>query len=279
MVTGSRDAQVLDAVRASGRASVADLAVRLTLGEATVRRSLGRLAADGRIIRTYGGAVVADHPPASPGDDPQAAAKRAVGAAAATLVRDGDTVALSSGSTVLELARLLRDRRLTVITNALDVANVLLDAPGIDLVVLGGMLLKGVHSLSGHLTEAALRDLRADTTFMGASAVDLHHGFMTEQIAEIPVDRALRGIAREVVVLVDAGKLDRVAPGFMFGFEDVQTVVTDASATPAIRQALQDRGLRLIVGGAPAAPGSTHPTRPDRRPANAVPRTEEDSAR
>ena len=60
------------------------------------------------------------------------------------------------------------------------------------LVVLGGMLLRGAHSLGGHLTEAALGDLRADAVFMGASAVDLGHGFMTEQIAEIPVDRALR---------------------------------------------------------------------------------------
>ena len=221
MVTGSREALVLDALRSSGRASVGDLAERLDLGEATVRRALQRLAGDGRVIRTYGGAVLADQAAARPGagDDPQAAAKRAIGAAAAELVRDGDTVALSSGSTVLELARRLRDRRLTVITNALDVANVLLDAPGIELVVLGGVLLPGVHSLGGHLTETAMRDLRADTVFMGASAVDLDHGFMTEQIAEIPVDRALRRMAREAVILVDASKFDRVAPGFMFGFD------------------------------------------------------------
>jgi DeoR/GlpR family transcriptional regulator of sugar metabolism len=252
VVTGSRETLVLDALRASGRASVGDLALRLDLGEATVRRALQRLAEDGRVIRTYGGAVLADQPHAAAGGpggpDPQVAAKRAIGAAAAGLVRDGDTVALSSGSTVLELARLLRDRRLTVITNALDVANALLDAPGIELVVLGGVLLPGVHSLGGHLTERAMADLRADTVFMGASAVDLEHGFMTEQIPEIPVDRALRRMAREAVILVDASKFDRVAPGFMFGFDQVGTVVTDGSARPETLGALGERGIRVMVG-------------------------------
>lgn len=249
MVIGTREALVLDALRTSGRASVGDLATRLDLGEATVRRALQRLAEDGRIIRTYGGAVLTDQPHATGfGGDPHLATKRAIGAAAAALIREGDTIALSSGSTVLELARLLRDRRLTVITNALDVANALLDAPGIDLVVLGGMLLHGVHSLGGHLTEAAMRDLRADTVFMGASAVDLEHGFMTEQIAEIPVDRALRRMARDAVILVDASKFDRVAPGFMFGFDQVSSVVTDAAVRPETIGALRDHDIRVVVG-------------------------------
>jgi DeoR family transcriptional regulator of aga operon len=259
MTTATREVLVLDALRTSGRASVGDLALRLDLGEATVRRALQRLAEDGRVIRTYGGAVLADQPltggAGSAADDLQGAAKRAIGAAAAELVRDGDTVALSSGSTVLALARRLRERRLTVITNALDVANALLDAPGIELVVLGGVLLPGVHSLGGHLTETAMRDLRADAVFMGASAVDLSHGFMTEHIPEIPVDRALRRMAREAVVLVDATKFDRVAPGFMFGFDQVGTVVTDDGTRPDTVESLHAHALRVVVGSAPARAG------------------------
>jgi len=253
VTTASRDDLVLDALRTSGRASVIELAQRTGVGEATIRRALQQLARDGRVIRTYGGAVLADQPHSLGfhGADTTAAAKRSIGAAAAALIRDGDTVALSSGTTVLELARRLRERRLTVITNALDVANVLLDAPGIDLVVLGGMLLRGVHSLGGHLTEAAMNDLRADTAFMGASAVDLEHGFMTEQIAEIPVDRALRRMAHQAVMLVDSSKFDRVAPGFMFGFEQARTVVTDDGARPDTVEALRDRGIDVVVAPTP----------------------------
>lgn len=261
VVTTTREAQVLEALRITGRASVGDLAERLALGEATVRRALQRLAEEGRVIRTYGGAVLADQPHAggvAAGIDPRTVARRVIGAAAASLIREGDTVALSSGTTVLELARHLRDRRLTVITNALDVANVLLDAPGIELVLLGGVLLPGVHSLGGHLTERAMHDLRADTVFMGASAVDLEHGFMTEQVAEIPVDRALRRMARDAVMLVDAGKFDRVAPGFMFGFEAVTVVVTDAGTRPETIRALRDRDIRVVVGGADVTQDRMH---------------------
>ena len=242
--------QLLDVLRASGTASVSDLATSLEVTEATVRRTLQRLARDGRLIRTYGGATIADGPgvAAALETDPQIAAKRRIGAAASRLVDDGSTIALSSGTTVLEMARRLRSRRLTVITNALDVANALLDAPGIELVVLGGLVLPGVHSLHGHLAEDALEDLRADTVFMGASAIDLDNGFMTEQIWEIAVDRAMRGVAREAVVVADASKLDRMAPGFMFGFEQVGTVVTDDRIDEATRRALEKRGVRVIVG-------------------------------
>ena len=248
--------RVLDVLRTSGRASVAELASTLDVGEATVRRALGRLERDGRIVRTYGGAMLPGTAVAS--GDPEIAAKRAIGAAAAALVQDGDTVALSSGSTVLELARCLHDRPLTVITNAMDVATTLIDSPGTTLVVLGGVLLPSLRSLLGHLTEQSTHDLRADTVFMGASAVDLGHGFMTDHVPEIQTDRALRRMARDCVLLVDAGKFDRVAPGFMFGFEDVTTVVTDERIRPDTRAALEGRGLRVIVagerGGAPREP-------------------------
>jgi DeoR/GlpR family transcriptional regulator of sugar metabolism len=247
----------MDVLRASGTASVSDLAASLKVTEATVRRMLHRMAREGRVIRTYGGATVAEgvQTAVSSQADPEIAAKRRIGAVASRLVVDGSTIALSSGTTVLELARRLRHRRLTVITNALDVANALLDADGIELVVLGGVVLPGMHSMHGHLTEDALSDLRADTVFMGASAIDLDNGFMTEQVREIAVDRALRSIAREGVLLADASKFDHMAPGFMFGFEQVGTVVTDDRVPARYVEALEARGTRVIVaaeGGGPA---------------------------
>ncbi len=243
------DARVLDVLQLSGRASVAELATSLGLGEATIRRTLGRLESGGLVIRSYGGAILAEKRwPLRPTPDPQAEAKRRIGAAAAELVRDGDTIALSSGSTVLELARRLRDRHLTVVTNAIDVVNALLDAPHVEVVVLGGVLLPRMHSLHGHLTEEATRDLRVASVFMGATAVDLDQGFMTDQVQEIQIDRSLRRMAREAVILVDASKFDRVAAGFMFGFDDVGTVVTDDEVRPETVAALEGLGIRVVVG-------------------------------
>jgi DeoR/GlpR family transcriptional regulator of sugar metabolism len=251
MASTARAELIMDVLQTSGSATVADLASTLDVTEATVRRTLQRLAQEGLVIRTYGGATVAERASVrvTTHDDPHIEHKREVGEAASRLVRDGSTIALSSGTTVLEMARRLRDRRLTVFTNALDVANVLLDATDIELVVLGGVVLPGVHSMRGHLTEGALRDLRADTVFMGTSAIDLDTGFMTEQVREIAVDRALRSAAREAVILADASKFDRVAPGFMFGFEQVGTVVTDGRVDEITREALEARGVTVVIGG------------------------------
>jgi len=250
MVSGSRDERVMDLLRSTRSATVSDMAGALGVTEATVRRTLQRLARDGRVIRTYGGATLADGAAAGPREpDPRLLHKIHIGEAASRLVKNGSTVALSSGTTVLEMARLLRHRGLTVITNALDVASVLLDADEVELVVLGGVVLPRVHSMRGHLTEDALGDLRADTVFMGASAIDLGMGFMTEQVREIAVDRAMRNSAREAVILADSSKFDRVAPGFMFGFEQASTVVTDDAIDPHMREALEQRGLRVVIGG------------------------------
>jgi DeoR/GlpR family transcriptional regulator of sugar metabolism len=257
MATAARDEAVLDVLRSTRAASVADLATELGVTESTVRRTLQRLAHDGRVIRTYGGATVVDGPPAGALADTASAAKGAIGLAARELVADGSTIALSSGTTVLAMARQLRDRRVTVITNALDVANALLDAPGIELVVLGGVVLPGMHSLRGHLAEEALRDLRADTVFMGASAIDLDTGCMTEQIPEIGIDRALRGAAREAVILVESAKIGHRAPGFMFGLDRVATIVTDAGIDTETKRALEERGIRVIVGDERSHPRAT----------------------
>ena len=82
---------------------------------------------------------------------------------------------------------------------------------------------------------------------MGASAVDLDNGFMTEQVREIAVDRAMRQVAREAVVLADASKLDRMAPGYMFGFDQAGTIVTDDRVGHEMRAALEERGVRVVV--------------------------------
>jgi DeoR/GlpR family transcriptional regulator of sugar metabolism len=250
MAAATRDEAVMDLLRSRRSASVAEIAATLDVAEATVRRRLHRLEQDGRLVRTYGGAVLVEGMTTQrPGQaDPQLPYKRAIGLAASRLVEDGSTIALSSGTTVLEMARRLRERHLTVITNVLDIANALLDAPAIELVVVGGVVLPDMHSMRGHLTEEALRDLRADTVFMGASAIDLDNGFMTEQVREIAGDRAMRRIARDAVILADASKFDRMAPGFMFGFSEVGTVVTDERTDEATRDALEARGTRVVVG-------------------------------
>jgi len=253
MPRADRSSRLIHRLREDGRASVATLARDLGVTPSTIRRDLARLADDGALVRTYGGAALPAASAAPRRGDPAAEAKRAIAAAAATLVEEGQTIAISSGSTTLALARQLVDRRLTVITNALDVASILLDRDGIELVILGGVVRPRMHSMLGHLAELALRELRADTLFMGIGALDPDRGLMNDSIPEILTDRALRRSARTCVVLADASKFSGVAPAFVFGLKEVDTVVTDAGADPADIVALRARGVRVVVAS-PAGP-------------------------
>ncbi len=248
MLSSERRALLLARLTEEGRGSVFMLARDLGVTPSTIRRDLARLAADGALVRTYGGAVAGVASAGHDTVDSRFAAKRAIAAAAAaTLVEDGQTIAISSGTTALELARRLIDRRLTVITNAIDVVSVLIDRPGIELVVLGGVVRPGMHSTLGHIAELALGELRADALFMGIGALTAEHGLMNDSIPEILTDRALRRAARACVVLADSSKLGAVAPAYVFGIDQVDTLVTDAEADPREVAALEAQGVRVIL--------------------------------
>jgi DeoR family transcriptional regulator of aga operon/DeoR family fructose operon transcriptional repressor len=181
-------------------------------------------------------------------DTPTLAEKRRLAVAAANLVSDGQTIAVGSGSTTLELARQLVNRtQLTVISNSLDVAQVLLDREGIELILLGGIVRPQMHSLIGHLTEQACQQLRADTLFMGIAAISLERGLMNDYMPEILTDRMLRTMATKVVVVADSSKFDRVASALVFGLDEVDVVVTGGGVRAEIVTELEARDIRVVI--------------------------------
>jgi DeoR family transcriptional regulator, aga operon transcriptional repressor len=250
MADRDRDERLIEFVRAHGTATVEALSREIGVGPSTVRRDLRRLSEGQRLVRTYGGAMVVDRAVGSPPAHATRAMaeKRRVAVAAAGLVRDGQTIAVTSGSTAVEFSHQLVDRsHLTVITNSLDVAQVLLDREGIQLVVLGGVVRPRMHSLLGHLTEQACREMRADTLFMGIGAISLERGLMNDYMPEILTDRALRSIATSVVVMADSGKFDLVAPALVFGLDEVDVIVTDSGVRAEVVADLTARDIRVIV--------------------------------
>ena len=249
-VDRDRDDRLIEAVRARGTATVEDLSREMGVGPSTIRRDLRRLSGDRRLVRTYGGATLATRPldPASRRETRALREKQRVAAAAAGLVRDGQTIVVTSGTTAVEFVHQLVDRTdLTVITNCLDVAHVLLDREGIQLVVLGGVVRPRLHSLLGHLTEQACREMRADTLFMGIGAISLERGLMNDYVPEILTDRALRSMATSVVVIADSGKFDLVAPALVFGLDEVDVIVTDSGVRPEVVDELRARDIQVIV--------------------------------
>jgi DeoR family transcriptional regulator of aga operon len=247
-----RQHQILQLVERQQRISVAEICTMFEVSEATARRDLESLAGQGKLQRVHGGAILLTQaPPEQPilqRQDEQSDEKIRIGQAAAALVRDGETVFLGSGTTVLEAARLLRGRRdLTVLTNSLPVVNALAGAEGITVICLGGMLRDSELSFIGHITEQALAEVRADKVLMGTRAISLEYGLTHEYLPETLTDRAILKAGRQIIVLADHTKFGRAATVLLAPLESIHTIVTDKGTPQDFIGAVQERGLRTVI--------------------------------
>lgn len=221
------------------------------LSQSTLRRELHQLVEAGLVRVNVGQVALAtssEEMPFAFRKMLNIEAKQKIAQAALNLIQNGETIFIAGGTTTLELARLLpRQRRLTVITNTLRVANLLVDIPGIDLVVLGGAVRSGEQTLHGHLTEWGVHQFRADKLFYGVEAISLQHGVTHSQIVEVGTDRALANSATQVIVLADHTKFGRVAPAFVVALEKIHILVSDRNLPDEVLQSLQAKGVQVIV--------------------------------
>ncbi|MFS8101651.1 DeoR/GlpR family DNA-binding transcription regulator [Lentzea alba] len=261
MLPQSRRELILRTLRADGPSEVRSLADKLGVSQATIRRDLEQLDADGKLTRVYGGAMTLD---AGDGinsgdvnsddiDDPfaevateRAEAKDAVARAAAAMVQDGETVLLDIGTTMHRLAHHLHGKRITVITSNLAVFDELRDDADVELVLLGGMVRRRYHSLVGFLTEDNLRQVHAGRLFLGTSGVRDDGAVMDTTLVEVPLKRAMIKAADQVVLVADGGKFPGVGVARVCGPDDLDVVVTTASADPATRLALQEARVEVV---------------------------------
>jgi DeoR family transcriptional regulator of aga operon len=214
-----------------GSASVAEIARDLGVSPSTVRRDLRVL--DGRRLldRTHGGAVAHGglfEIPLEYRDSRNAEEKARIGRVTAERVEDGCAVGLTGGTTTAQIARALRDRaRLTVVTNALNVANELGRSRGVKVVMTGGMLRVESHELVGPLAETSLERVHLDVLFLGVDGIDLAAGFTTHDEMEAQTDAMFIRRARSVIVVADASKFGRVAFSPICSIGQVGELITD----------------------------------------------------
>ncbi|MFL6601356.1 MAG: DeoR/GlpR family DNA-binding transcription regulator [Steroidobacteraceae bacterium] len=235
----------------SGRVTVEALASRFGTSQVTIRADLSALESAGALMRTHGGAV----PRAEEPDESLAvkqlqhhAEKSRIAHAAVSMIRDGETIILDSGTTTAEIARSLRKAELTsinVITNALNVAALLVDVPSVRLIMLGGILRRESNSLSGPMAAAALANLQADRLYLGADGLDPQLGVMTPHLQEAELNAQMIRISRQVVVVADSSKLLRRNVSVIAKVEQIHTLITDTGAPKHAVDALQRRGVEV----------------------------------
>ena len=251
--TPERQKQILALLTRQGRLSVNEIVEQFSISVATARRDLESLASQGKAERVHGGVIAIEQaPPESPileRESEQAEEKSRIGLAAANLVADKETVFLGSGTTVLEVARNLRrnSKNLTVITNSLPVLNALAGAEGITIISLGGMLRESELSFIGHITIQALSEVRADKVIIGTRGVSLEHGLTNDYMQETLTDRAIMKIGREVIIVADHTKVNRVSTALLAPLNSMQTFVIDSKADKKFIQALKKQGINVVI--------------------------------
>ena len=238
---------ILRAVR-SGSSHVSELASSFGVSEMTVRRDLHALASQGKLERVRGGAVSsAVEPPFEQTVVERFDAKDRIGAAAAAMVEDGQTVMIDIGTTTLQAAHHLHGREITVVTSSLAVLEELLPDPAIELVLPGGLVRRNYRSLVGVLAEDSLRQLRADVVFLGTSAVDARLGVWDSTMVEVPIKRAMIGAAASVTLLADREKFAMSGLVQVCDARAIDHIVTDEPLPVACGPSLEDSGIEVTL--------------------------------
>jgi DeoR/GlpR family transcriptional regulator of sugar metabolism len=251
MKSADRQRVIVELLRDADRVSVADIAGATGASEMTIRRDLDLLAAHGVLRRVHGGAVPATpsgvEPPFAARATTSADAKHAIAAAAVDLIHDGETIVLDSGTTALEVARLLRDRAVTVLPLSLHAAQELLDAPRVRLLLPGGEPRPGELAMVGPLTLASLRALRFDVAVLSPCAFSLEAGLTAFDLDDAEVKQQAIAVSTRTIALVDGAKWDRAALAHVCAADRPDVLVTDPSAPEDQRAALADRGVLVHV--------------------------------
>jgi DeoR/GlpR family transcriptional regulator of sugar metabolism len=233
------------------RINVAQICDHFGVSEATARRDLNALAQSGAIRRFHGGGAdifrAPPEPPILERSSEQLGIKQRIGQLAASLVSNGETIFLGSGTTILEVARNLQEHTLTVITNSILVVNVLNDAPGISLIGVGGIFRRTEQSFIGDIAIQGLAELRADKVFMGVRALDPDEGLTNDFVPETGTARAILNIGREVIIVADHTKCGRISTAYVAPSTAMNTLVTNREISPEYVVAFTAKGIRVLV--------------------------------
>lgn len=251
MALSFRQSEILDIARAEARVSVEDLAARFGVTQQTIRRDLGDLAEAGKLARVHGGAVLrAGVANIGYGERRRmnADAKAAIARACAALIPANSSLFLNIGTTTEAVARaLLGHANLMVVTNNLNVANILAESDSCDVIVAGGVLRRSDGGLVGDLTTQAIAAFKVDIAVIGTSAIDAEGDLLDFDPQEVRVSRAIIAQARRVFLVADAAKFGRAAPVRIASLGDLDALITDRPLPQALAARCRAWKTRVVL--------------------------------
>jgi len=249
MLVGERRQKILEVVNSGRAVTVEELSKILDVSPSTVRRDLRFLESRGLLHRTHGGAM----PPAMSSYEPSLVEKestmveekKAIGAYAASLIEEGDTVVIDAGTTTIHIVRNLQINKAKIVTNFLKAALEIPYKPDIEVLLTGGTLRFSTQALVGPVAENFLEHIKVDKAFIGTNGITLN-GFSTPNVLEAATKRAMVQCAEKVFVVSDSTKFGKEAFVRFADIDEVDCIITDWNLPDEEAERYQEIGLDVI---------------------------------
>jgi len=251
-----RQSDILDLARKNGRIEVDWLAERFDMTPQTIRRDLNDLCDRGMLRRVHGGATYPTSVTNYAYDSRRllaSEAKRRIGERAAGLIPDHSSIMLNIGTTTEQVAMaLVRHEGILAVTNNINVAHILREAPSAEVIIAGGLVRPGDGGIVGEVTVSFIRQFKVDYAVIGASAIDEDGIILDFDFREVSVAREIIAHARKTILVADFMKFERTAPVRIGSLADIDIFVTDREPPESVAEFCRAHSVRLEITG-PAA--------------------------
>ena len=255
MIPAQRQEKVLEFLKEKGAASINSLSSLLGVSEATIRRDLEELSEKDLVVRSHGGATYKKRIGSTlfePGYDfrihTNIEEKSRIAFKAAGLIEDGESIILDSGSTTLQIAKYIKNRKgLNVVTNDIRIAMELVNVKSIQVMVSGGILREGLYTLIGPHAELLLENISADLAFMSSYAIS-ESGVTTTSPFQLPVKRKMIKAARKVILVADHSKFGKRLFTRVCSLDEIDEIITDNKLDIKYKNYLEkETGVRITI--------------------------------
>jgi len=251
MFAKERQRTILENVKRQRVATVSGLSKLFDVSEMTIRRDLEKLSDQGLIERVHGGVLsiegTALEPTFHEKETVHIEEKQRIGKMGAFVIKEGDTVCLGPGTTVMEIVRHLGKKRMTALTNSLNIAYELSAQSTVRLLVIGGELRLGSYAMVGSETEEYLHRFYVDKFFVGVNGFSIEHGLTIPNPSEAAVYRAMMKLSKQTIVVVDHTKLEDVSFVKIADLYQVDKLITDSGVSEEYVQKLRDMDIEVMV--------------------------------
>ncbi|MEP5760673.1 MAG: DeoR/GlpR family DNA-binding transcription regulator [Litoreibacter sp.] len=251
MAENLRQTEILRLAAREGQVQVDDLAQRLSTSPQTIRKDLTELSQSGQLKRVHGGAILpmgTTNIAYAARRDLHADAKARIAAACAAHIPNNVSVFLNIGTSTEAVARaLLGHRDLMVITNNLNVANILAANPNCEVVVAGGVLRRADGGLTGSMTMQVIEQFKTDIAVIGCSALGTDGDILDFDVQEVSVSQAILRRSRSSFLVADASKFERHAPVMIGSMRQVDHIFTDVPILSPLKETLSDWQTAVTV--------------------------------